>query len=91
MSSEPESRQRRGEDARHRVEVVVTGELVDVLDALVALSGRRHADVASDLLEESLGRARGDPDVERLVRARKRRRSQTRPKLRVLGSGEEEP
>ncbi len=84
MSSEPESRQRRGKDARHRVEVVVTGELVDVLDALVALSGRRHADVASDLLEESLGRARHDPDVDRLLRARRRRRARRRARLRLV-------
>ena len=85
MSSEPESPRRGG--ARHRVEVVVTGDLVDVLDALVALSGRRHADVASDLLEESLGRARHDPDVQRLVRARNRRRSRTRAKLRIVPEG----
>jgi hypothetical protein len=38
LSSEPENRRRGGKDARHRVEVVVTGDLVDVLDALVALS-----------------------------------------------------
>jgi hypothetical protein len=74
----------RPKDARHRVEVVVTGDLVDVLDALVTLSGRRPPDVASDLLEESLARARHDPDVARLVRARSRRRSPPRAKLRLV-------
>ena len=71
-------------DARHRLEVVVSGELVDVLDALVALSRRRHPDVASDLLEESLARARHDPDVDRLLRARRRRRARKWPGLRLV-------
>jgi hypothetical protein len=84
LSAEPEGGRRGGKDARHRVEVVVTGGLVDVLDALVALSGRPHADVASDLLEEGLGRASHDPDVERLMRARSRRRRRTRVGLRLV-------
>ena len=75
---------READGARHRLEVVVSGELVDVLDALVALSGRRHPEVASDLLEESLARARHDPDVDRLLRARRRRRARRRPKLRLV-------
>ena len=61
----------------------MSGELVDVLDALAALSGRRHPEVASDLLEESLARARHDPDVDRLLRAR-RRRGRRRTKFRLV-------
>lgn len=71
-------------EARHRIEVMVSGDLVEVLDALVALAGRRHREVASDLLEESLARARHDPDVVRLLRARSRRQAPRRPRLRLL-------
>lgn len=63
-------------EARHRVTVELRGdELVDVLDAVAALSGCSPREAAAELLEAELHRARRDPDVAQLVRARRRRRA----------------
>lgn len=60
-------------EARHRLTVTVSGELVDVL-ALSVLAGRPPGEVASELVLDGLRQAAADPDVDALVRIRRRRR-----------------
>jgi hypothetical protein len=61
-------------EACHRITVVLRGDdLVDALDALATLTGRRADEVVAEMVETELRRLNRDPDVD-LVRARRRRR-----------------
>ena len=73
-------------EARHRITVVLRGdELVDVLDALAALRRRPPHEVVGELVEAQLRLAGQDPDIDRLVRARRRRRARRRGLRLVWG------
>jgi len=76
-------------DAQHRVTVTVCGEdLVDVLDALCLLEECEAGELATKVLVERLLRAQAENrDVQKLVRARRRRR---RRWLHVVEPAEDE-
>ncbi|MGI9079221.1 MAG: hypothetical protein ACR2GF_00085 [Acidimicrobiales bacterium] len=64
--------------ARHRLAVTIHGDLVDVMDAVAAVSGRPAAEVATEWVIDGLRRSESDPDVAALVRARRRRQRRLR-------------
>ena len=69
--------------AEHRLTITLYGDDVDVLDAIALADGCSAQDAAAALLVAALDRGRQEPEIQQLLRAR-RRRALRRQELQVL-------